>query len=221
VVVAVVLAALGVLAGSEACGPGAPPNVGSGDDGGPPEGGGTDAPVDVEVDGPVLDLDAANAGGDDAAADGGACNLVANLAPAVTSHCRVGVPAFAGGALVAGRYFLVDVAAIGPTQLYCTSVFVQTGFRETARLVVSAAGVGTYETAVQLATGGIRHMTLTLAPAAGGASPAHVTLLCPATPPGADTPYTSALGATGKQELSYVFKYGTGSAVYRWERQGP
>ncbi len=208
-----ILVALAAIA--QACGGSSSPGTGPGDDGGapPPPPGAADASKDADDDGPMLDLDG---GGDDAGPDGGACNTIANVAPAITSRCRVGLPTFQGGALVAGTYHLVDVAVIA-TAAYCTNKFLAAGFRETAVLTVDGAGVGTSETALQIATSGVRHATTTLAPSAGNTTPMHATPLCPVATAG-DTPYTSAVGANGKQFLELVGKYGNGTALYRFER---
>ncbi|HEY8073288.1 MAG TPA: hypothetical protein VIF62_04250 [Labilithrix sp.] len=217
-----ILVALCAIA--QACGSSDAATIGSGDDGGtaapppPPPGtdsGGGDASADADDDGPTLDLD--GGGGDDAAPDGGACNGVVNVAPAITSRCRAGLPAFTGGALVAGTYHLVDVAVIA-TANYCANKFLAAGFRETAEVTVDGAGVATADTALQVATTGVRHATSTLAPSAGNTTPLHATPTCPAGA-ASDTPYTSAVGPNGKQFFEFVGKYGTGVAIYRLEKQ--
>jgi hypothetical protein len=187
-------------------------DTGGGDDS---SGGPIDASKDVDDDGPVIDP--TDAGGDPPGPDGGPCNTIPNVAPAVTSHCRAGIPAFAGGALVAGRYYLVDVAAIA-TQNYCDTKFLPIGFRETAELTVDPTGVGTAQTVLQLATTGLRHATSTLAPGAGNTTPAAYAPVCNGDAAG-KVPYSSGVGTNGKQQLAFLGRYGTGLGVYRLEKQ--
>jgi hypothetical protein len=208
----------GLIAGLiEACGSTASPAIpdaDSGTDAAPPDvpDASRDVVLDVDDDGPVFDPN--DAGPD----DGGACNTIDNVAPATSSRCRSGLPQFLGGALVSGTYYLVDVAAIA-TQNYCTTKFVPVSFRETANLVVDATtGVGTVDTALQVAALGVRHASATIAPSANNTSPAHVTPVCNGGDSAGDTPYTS-LSVNGKQDLAIIGKYGTGIAIYRFRQQ--
>lgn len=157
-----------------------------------------------------------DAGGlDDAGPDGGACNAVANAAPAVTSSCISVIPTFGGGSLVAGTYYLESVQAIGGPA-FCKNAFVPTGFRETVELTVSA-GVGTAESAMEIGTTGLHHRTRTLTPGANDTSPAVMTPVCPASA-AVTVRYESAV-ASGRQRLVVLGAYGSGTAVYTYAKQ--
>jgi hypothetical protein len=174
----------------------------------------TDGSLDGSKDGSIddgganIDPDA----GDDAP-DSAACNNVVNDAPPITSTCVSAAPVLGGGALVAGKYHLVGVAALG-TQSFCQTRFVPTGFKETAELTVDAQGVGTAETHTNIGGGGSRRRTTTLTPSAGNTSPLQATSTCPI-PGTAPTPYFSGVVA-GKQQLVLRLAYGKGEALYRF-----
>jgi hypothetical protein len=180
---------------------------------------GSDA-ADAEGDGEAITDGGSNidpdAGDDlDAGPDGGPCNTVTNDAPAITSVCASVAPVLGGGPLVPGRYFLTHVAALG-TSSFCQSKFVPTGFKETLVLTVSA-GVGIAETHTVIGNGGSRHRTTMLTPAATNKSPLEADPTCPVAA-GAAVPYASAVVA-GKQELVLRLAYGTGEALYWFEKQ--
>jgi hypothetical protein len=162
---------------------------------------------------PMPDL---STSGDDAGPDGGPCNTVVNLAPAVTSTCVSALPTFAGGPLVAGTYHLVAVTAIA-SKAQCGR-FTPVTFRETLDLTVDPTGVGTAETVTRIATTGAKHRTTKLAPGASNSSPLTATPICPADVAGS-VRYGSALTPAAKQELVVVLPYGVGTGVYHFEKQ--
>ena len=82
----------------------------------------------------------------------------------------------------------------------------------------AGAGVGTAETVTQVAVSGNRHATITLAPGAGNTTPAQYTPICNGEKAG-PVPYTSGIGTDGKQTLTFLGRYGTGLAVYRFSKQ--
>jgi hypothetical protein len=170
---------------------------------------------DVDLGGGDRRRDGLDRSGCDAGVDGGPCNALANTAPAITSACVSFAPVLGGGTLVAGTYFLTRVAALAPPT-FCQTKFVPTGFKETLDLTV-AGGVGTAETATNLAGGGTRHRTTTLAPAPADKSPLAAASVCPAGAP-TSVPYASNL-VNGKQELVMRLPYGKGEALYRYEKQ--
>ena len=157
-----------------------------------------------------------DAGDDDAGTDAGPCNTLANTAPPIASACVSVAPVLGGGALVAGTYFLTHVGALA-TPNFCQTKFVPTGFKETVDLTVAATGVGTAEAHTNIASGGSRHRTTTLTPAAGAKSPLQAAPVCPAGEP-SPVPYATAL-VNAKQELVLRLPYGKGEALYRYEKQ--
>lgn len=218
---------MAAVAATQACGgssdgvaPGTPTSeAGTGDETGSTDQDAT-SPADAAADGETIadggsniDPDASN---DDAGVDGGPCNALTNTAPAITSTCVSFAPILGGGKLVAGTYFLTRVAALAP-QTFCQTKFVPTGFKETLDLTVSAAGVGTAETATNIAGGGSRHRTATLTPAPADKSPLAAAPVCPAGAP-ASVQYASNL-VNAKQELVMRLPYGKGEALYRYEKQ--
>lgn len=219
---------MAAVAATQACGgssdgvaPGTPTSeAGTGDETGSTDMDATSPPADAAADGETIsdggsniDPDAGTT--DDAGVDGGPCNALANTATPITSTCVSFAPVLGGGALVAGTYFLTHVAALAkPT--FCQTMFVPTGFKETLDLTV-AAGVGTAETATNLAGGGTRHRTSTLTPTPADKSPLAAASTCPAAAP-TSAPYASTL-VNGKQELVLRLPYGKGEALYRYAKQ--
>lgn len=152
----------------------------------------------------------------DAGPDGGACNMLANDAPPITSACVSAAPVLGGGALVGGTYFLTKVSVLA-TPNFCSMKFVPTGFKETLSLTVDAQGVGTADTHTSIGGGGARRRTTTLTPSGANQSPLQAASTCPAQPAVA-VPYLSLVVA-GKQELVMRLPYGTGEGLYRFEKQ--
>lgn len=148
--------------------------------------------------------------------DGGACNAVINDAPAVVSTCISVLPAFTGGALVAGKYWLTGVAALG-SPAFCKSSFVPTGIKETVEMTLSGA-TATMNVAFEVGGFPTYHRTSTLTPGANDSSPAAGEATCP---PGGAGPvrYTSRVNSNGKQIVLALLPYGKGAAIYRFEKQ--
>jgi hypothetical protein len=176
--------------------------------------------VDAATDGEIITDGGSNidpdAGDLDGGPDAAPCNTLSNDAPAITSKCLSVVAPLKGGALVAGKYFLVEVNALAAAT-FCQKSFVATGFKETLQLTVSGTGVGTAETHTSVATSGSRRSTSTLTPLPMNRSPLGATPTCPAA---ASSPvaYESAI-VNGKQELVLRLPYGKAEALYRFERQ--
>ncbi|AKU99018.1 hypothetical protein AKJ09_05682 [Labilithrix luteola] len=153
---------------------------------------------------------------DDAGTDGGPCNTLANEGQAVTSTCASVRPPTHGGALVGGTYLLESVVALGAPN-FCQNQFLPTGFRETLALTVDGAGVGTVQTVARIANTGTHHRTFTLAPGAGGTSPASNTGTCPVSA-AAPLPYNSET-RLNKQVLELLQPYGKSLAIYRFVKK--
>jgi hypothetical protein len=185
--------------------PTTPPGTDAGDDGG-----------DITDGGSNFDPDAGDDGG---LPDGGKCNTLDNNAAAITSTCVSKRPILAGGALVAGKYFLTAVRDLG-TKPFCTTTFIPTGFKETLDLTVSGT-TATAETVT--AIGGVaagRHATTTFTTNAGNISPMQGQQTCPVVGAGGLVPYEVTIpAATGKVTLVVILPYGKGEAIYTYEKQ--
>lgn len=154
---------------------------------------------------------------DDAGPDAAPCNaLNADAAPRVTSKCSSQIPAFAGGALVAGTYFLKQVEDLGPAS-FCKNTFTPVDFEEQLVLTVDATGNGTANTATIIAKRKERTATLTLDPP-DASTPLALETTCPGKGSG-KVPYTSAI-RNQKQVLILELAYGQGGrALYHFEKQ--
>lgn len=159
-----------------------------------------------------------DAGDDDAGPDAAVCNaLLADAAPIVTSKCSSQIPAFAGGDLVAGTYFLKQVEDLGPIN-FCKNQFTPVDFEEQLVLTVDGTGTGTAQTATIIGKRKERTATLTLDPPDAATSPLALTTTCPGNGAG-KVRYTSAL-RNQKQVLVLELAYGQGGrALYHFEKQ--
>jgi hypothetical protein len=187
-----------------------------GDEGGLPtdEAGTADAEADAEEitdGGSNIDLDAT-----DDAGDAAPCNAVANEATAINSSCISAIPPLPGGALVAGKYYLTAVSALG-SRPFCQNLFQPVSFKETMVLTVDANGTGTADAILQLATQAPRTTTSTIDPGPGDTSPAMGAGVCPPRGMG-NLRYFSGV-RNNVQVLAITGAYGQGAAIYRFERQ--
>jgi hypothetical protein len=177
------------------------------------------ASADAEPDGEVITDGGGNldpdAGEDDA---GAACNTLTNDAPAIVSSCASIAPTLGGGALVAGKYFLVQVTALG-TPGFCQNQFIPVSVKQTIDLTVAGNGIGTAQSITQIASGGARRRTSTLDPAdIGSGSPLQATQTCPPQTGTGPVFYGSGL-RNSKQALALRLPYGSGQAIYLYEKQ--
>lgn len=196
------------------------------DAGGGADAGGGDATADADDDGGFVSDGGSNfdAGDDDAgpldggAPDGGRCNTLTNDAPAVNSTCVSIAPRLGGGALVAGKYYLTGVAALGSVP-FCANVFVPTSFKQTITVSAPDAGAATLDSIFVAGLGRPRVTSSTLQPGAANTSPADLTQVCPTLGMPEKVPYASAVRGGGAQELLLRLPYGNGEAVYRFTKQ--
>lgn len=202
-------------ASADGASPGGDTGTASGDDG---SAGGDDGGTVVTEGGsnPVLD-GGDDDGGDDTAPDGGACNTVADQAPAVNSTCSSLEPILAGGALVGGTYYLTGVTTYG-TASFCKSGFIPVGIKETAQLALNGT-VGTIDSVSQLAATKEHRSTSMLTPGADDASPLTAQTTCPETAGTAQVKYEVRTNAAGKTELVLRLPYAKDEADYVLEKQ--
>lgn len=147
--------------------------------------------------------------------DAGPCHTLTNSARAQASTCSSQIPAFVGGALVAGKYHLVNIAALGSPS-FCGNQFRSVTLTQTMDLVVDGAGVGTAQLITSTGDRPPKTSTLLLDPPDAG-SPLSRSALCP--PRGAGRTAYSSLERNGKQLLVLELGYGQGQALYRYEKQ--
>jgi hypothetical protein len=154
---------------------------------------------------------------DDAGADAGPCNAVANTAPSTVSTCISLIPKFSGGAIVPGTYWLTAVAALG-SATFCQGTFIPVGFKETVDVTVTG-GTATLESVFEIGGPPTHHRSATITPGAGDTSPATSQATCPTLGATGNVRYTSRLNAGGKQVILALLPYGAGAAIYRFEKQ--
>lgn len=197
---------------------GAPADEAGAGDGSPTE----DAPgtLDAGTDGEAVTEGGSNIDPDAAAEDAGACaaNLtLVNDAPARQSDCISAVPAFPGGAIVTGKYHLMEIHALAP-RTFCEKQFVTVGFRETVQIdAADASGTFASETVLQLADGVLRRSAAVFTPGPGNTSPMQLDPTCP-DKPAASVRYASFVRQSGRQALALLLPYGQGFAVYVLEK---
>lgn len=188
-----------------------------------PDGAGSGAGSETDPGDAGADAEAITGGGSnidpDAGAEGDAgapCNAIVNDSPAVTSKCTSLAPTLLGGALVAGKYRLAAVNALGQPK-FCQQNFVPVTFKQTMDLTVDGDGVGTANLVVEVAGAPPRTRTTTLDPAGKQGSPLEATATCPPSP-AAKVAYFSGPRA-GTQSIILRLEYGAGQGLYRFDKQ--
>jgi hypothetical protein len=147
--------------------------------------------------------------------DAGKCNDIEQRATAVTSTCSSTAPTFAGGKIVAGRYRLTAVTALG-SLAFCRNQFVATGFKETLE-IQGAEAAFTVEAVADVANLPRQRTTSTFTLFPGGTSPLAARELCPESKGATGVPY-EVQSESGKTSLILQLPYGRGAGVYRFEK---
>jgi hypothetical protein len=220
-------AVIAVACGDEAAVPGPVPvadsgtTSSSGSSGTNIDGGSTgdddDGDASTVTDGGVnIDPDASD--DEDSGPDAAPCNaLLGDAAPQVNSQCSSLIPGLTGGALVAGTYFLTQVAELAP-KAFCDTQFLPVKIGEELVLTVDGTGTGTAQTVTTVAKRAPKTTDITLDPPDNLASPLDLSASCPPKA-GGKTPFQSTT-KNGKTTLIIDLPYGNGGrALYRYERQ--